>query len=227
MLGQIVYSSGSRKIRPEQEQIHGLPVLQVRIDPDGHWAGHRLEKAGKMLRRAGVRRVLTPVGFQGWDVLERRGLCRVESAGFLRANGGQLILAALRRRGWDPHRCAVALRDVRAGRDMAATAEELCPMVRNLCISAPRGGQKLKEYLRREYGVALCPDHCGVEGAVCLAPGTRQEGEVVLRLYGEDPELCGVELSLPGVKTGDTQVIELFAALWEAGKVRKGDLEFA
>ena len=227
MLGQIVYSAGKYgRLRLEESNTHGLWVLRVGLEPDGYWAKHRLKKAARLLRRAGVRRVLVPDGFEGWETLGRSGLCRVDPAPFLRAQAAALTLAALRRHSWAPERCAVALRSVRADRDVVNAAEELCPQVKDVCISVMRGGQELSDYLRWEYGAAVCPDHTGVAAAVRFDPRTWEQGGIVLDLFAPQPDLCGGGISLLGMEQTETQPLPLLAALWEVGKVEKRDLEF-
>ena len=227
MLGQIVYSTGScGRLRLEEGSIHGRPVLRAKVDPEGYWAKHRLQKAGRLLGRSGVRRVLVPEGFEGWAALEKQGLRRVEPVGFLRAQAAPLTLAALRRREREPERCAVALRSVRADRDVVNAAQELCLQVKDVCISVVRGGEELSEHLRWEYGAAVCPDHPTVAAAVRFDARTGRQGEMVLDLFAPKADLCGGGIALSGINGAETELLPLLAALWEAGKVRKSDLEF-
>lgn len=227
MLGQIVYSPGERK-RPrlERERVGGLTVLRAELDPEGRWAGRRLKRAGKLFSRAGVVRVLVPRGFEGWPELERWGLRRVDPLPFLRAHAARMAVAALRKNGRDPARCAVALRGERASRDLERAAYQLCAQVRDVCVCAPRGGAALSDDLRWEYGVAVRPDFAGVPAAVRFDPGTWDAGEAVLNLFPPEPGLGPLRACLPGLETGDAEPLPLLAAMWEAGKVDSGALEF-
>ena len=227
MLGQIVYCGRDQgRLRLERAVAAGLPVLQVRVDPDRFWAKGRVKRAGRLLARAGAARVLVPEGFSYWPELERSGLRRVDPFPFLRGHAAQLAVSALRRRGETPEKCAVALRGGRVDRDLARAAQELCPQVRDICISAPRGREELEKHLRWELGVAVCPDFEGVPAAVRFDANTWDRGGTVLDLFPPQPELGQVEIRLSGLKVGETEYFPMLTALWEAGKVEKSDLEF-
>lgn len=227
MLGQIVYSAGKRERGvPEETSLHGLSVLRVAVDPDGFWAGHRLHRAGKKLARAGVRRVLVPEEFQHWEKLEEWGLGPIDPCPFLRANAASLSMAALKGSGRIPERSSVALRALKADRTVVLAAEELCPKVREVCIAVPRGGEALSRHLRWEYGMAVRPDRKDVNGAVRFASETWEAGDCVLNLFREGLEENRVSVTVPGLKNHETGRIFLLAALWEGGKLKKGDLEF-
>lgn len=227
MLGQIVFSAGKRGNGAlEETSLHGLSVLRVAVDPDGFWAGHRLHRAGKKLARAGVRRVLVPEEFRHWEKLENWGLGPVDPCPFLQANAASLSVAALRGSGRVPERSSVALRALKADRMVVMAAEELCAQVREVCIAAPRGGEALSRRLRWEYGMAVLPDRKDVSGAVRFAPETWEAGECVLNLFREGLGENRVSITVPGLKNHETGRIFLLAALWEGGKLKKGDLEF-
>src|SRR5699024_9312565 len=74
-----------RRVRPvpDRRELAGLPVLQLEVT-EGRWALRRLDRGGRRLRRAGVRRVLTPAGFPHWGRLRALGLEPVEPWGLLR-----------------------------------------------------------------------------------------------------------------------------------------------
>lgn len=227
MLGQIVYCGrDGGRLRVEQDNVAGLSVLQVRLDPEGFWARRRMKQAGRLLARAGSRRVLVPETFEDWSALERAGLRRVDPFPFLRGHAAQLAIASLQRQGRAPERCTVALRGARVGRNLAQTARELCPQVRDICITAPKGGEELRRDLRWEFGIAVRPDDEMVPAAVRFDRQTWDRGETVLDLFPPEPELGQVEICLPGLERWETERFSLLAALWEAGKVRKSDLEF-
>ena len=81
----------------------------------------------------------------------------VDPIPLVRVQGAPLAMESLRRRGVDPSRATVALRGERADRDMGRAAALLCPKVRRLVVSAPRGGPELALWLRREFGVPILP----------------------------------------------------------------------
>ncbi len=225
MLAQLSYSSHPAGA-PERAQIAGLSVLRVQYDPAALFAKHRLRRWGKQLFRAGCRRVLVPEGFDGWEVLRRCGLRPVDPLEFLQAHAAPLTLAALERRGRAPERCAVALRALRTGRGLERAAWELCPRVRELCVSAPRGGEGLCRELQWEFGLAVRPDFEGVGAAVRFDRRTWDAGEQVLELFPEGNWPGAEEISLPGLDPAGCEPLRLYAALWEAGKISRNDLEF-
>ena len=226
MLGQIVFSPRPGRLTLERAGLHGLTVLRTAVDPEGFWAGHRLYKAGKKLARAGVRRVRVPEGFQSWGVLEGCGLRPVDPCPFLRAHAAALSVAALKGSGRPPQGSTVALRALQADRAVILAAEELCRQVREVCIAVPGGGEALGQHLRWEYGMAVRPDWSGVDGAVRFDRETWEEGGCVVNLFLQGLGDNRVSVTAPGVKDSQTGQIFLLAALWEGGKLKKGDLEF-
>ena len=160
MLGQLTLCPGGRG-GAEAGSLYGLSVLRARADPEGFWGERRLRRAGRSLRRGGALRVLVPGEFGRWPLLAALGLRPVETEGFVRAQSAPLALAGLERRGLAPDRAAVALRGLRADRDMARAAAQLCPQVRRLIIDAPGGGVELAAWLRREFGVPVLPRGSG------------------------------------------------------------------
>lgn len=223
LFGRLVFSPEGRE-RVERREIYGLPVLQVRVRPGGWLERRRLRRSAKRLARAGVRRVLVPQDFQNWSVLERWGLRRVEPAPFLRFFAPQIVLAALNRRGIAPNTATVALRGQRVDRDMARAAQLLCPLVRQVAISAPRGGEELSQWLRREYGLPVQPDGAQVSLAVYFDP--EGAGEEDLLLWGADPKLAGVVPRASELNSEDQRDLGLLTALWETGKLGTAGLEF-
>ena len=156
MLGAITYDSGGAG-RPRRIERYGLPLLEVPLRPGGWRERGRVRAAARRLRRQGIVRVLAPPEFPYWELLEARGLRRVDPLPFLRFYAGELALAALRREGVAPQRGTVALRGRRVDRDMVRAAEFLCPRVRELAVSARQGGEELSAWLRREYGMPVRP----------------------------------------------------------------------
>ena len=218
MLGQLTLCPGGRG-GAEAGSLYGLSVLRARADPEGFWGERRLRRAGRSLRRGGALRVLVPGVFGRWPLLAALGLRPVETEGFVRAQSAPLALAGLERRGLAPDRAAVALRGLRADRDMARAAAQLCPQVRRLIIDAPGGGAELAAWLRREFGVPVLPP--GERGALALRfhPAGVGGEEPALALYGPAPDLGGLTLSAPALAEGDRADLPLLAALWEGGKL--------
>ena len=217
MLGQLTYGRGGGR-RAEWEDLYGMRVLRCAADPGGWLGERRLRKAGTTLYRGGARRVLTPADFERWDLLEECGLFPVDPGPFLRTQSLPLTLAALARRGEAPDRAAVALRGVRADREMARAAAALCPRVRHLIISAPRGGEELARWLRWEFGVPILPEGEEAQVDLCFQPVNSGSG-TRLELYGNRPELGGLTLTVPAMDGPDRRDLFLMTALWEGGRL--------
>lgn len=224
MFGQLLFSPDGRG-RTAMGRLYGLPVLRAEADPAGFWGDRRLKKAGRGLLRGGARRVLVPRGFQHWPLLGELGLVPVEAETLVRAHCAPLALAALARRGLSPDRATVALRGTRAGWEMARAAEELCPRVRCLVVDAPSGGEELARWLRREYGIPILPAEEGGHLALRFQPGPPPCEEEALELYGPAPDLAGLRLAAPALAEEDREDLPLLAALWEGGKLGRGDIK--
>ncbi len=224
MVGQLILASRGWG-KAMAGRLYGLPVLRGAVDLSGLWGEHRLRRAGRELRRGGALRVLTPREFDRWPLLEQFGLRPVDPELFVRAQSVPLALEALERQGLAPDRATVALRGSRADRDMARTAAELCPKVRRLVVDAPRGGEELAKWLLREFGMPILPG--GEPGQVALEfqPDCPRREETILELYGLSPELAGLTLSAPALEAEDRQDLPLLAALWEGGKLGRGDIK--
>lgn len=224
LFGQLVLEPGGRG-RAEPGRLYGLNILRAETDPAGFWGERRLRRAGKGLRRGGALRVLVPGDFDRWPLLERFGLRPVEVESFVRNQSAALALELLRRQDVPPDRAAVALRGARADRDMARTAAALCRQVRSLVVDAPRGGEELAGWLRREFGVPVLPPGEGCHAALCFHPDCPRREEAALELYGPRPRLAGLRLSAPGLAEGDREDLPLLSALWEGGKLGPGDIK--
>lgn len=224
MIGQLKLDSWGRgEVR--REELYGLRVLRAWADPEGWWGDRRLRKAGRSLRKGGAIRVLAPAGFARWELLEQAGLIPMDPCPFLRAQGAPLALGCLERQGVAPDRATVALVGGRADRDMARVAAELCPKVRRLVISAPRGGRELAEWLRREFGIPVLPEQAPGEVAVRFGPGEGERQEPALALYGPEPELGGLTLCAPCLSESDQTDLPVLAALWEGGRLSREGLK--
>lgn len=151
-------------------------MLRVALDPEGFWARRRAGRAARRLVRQGAARVLVPEDFPFWEELSRAGLRPVDPLPLLRSCAAPMALALLRRQGEDPLRAAVALRGSRAERDLVRAAEELCPRVRDLCLSVQTGGGELERYLHRQYGVARGRTGPASRRPSASIPGRRRRG---------------------------------------------------
>lgn len=224
LLGHLTFDSRGRG-RPELAELYGLPVVRSRVDPVGWLGERRLRRAGRGLERQGVVRTLAPGGFERWDLLEAYGLAPVDPVPFLRGQSAPLALGMLERQGDIPDRSTVALRGLRADRDMVRAAVRLCPKVRNLVISAPRGGAELAGWLRREFGVPILPAGEMAQVALHFQPGMEDGGEPKLELFGPSPELNGLSLEAPRLAEEDKCDILLLSALWEGGLLEEKELK--
>lgn len=224
MFGQLVLREKGRG-RAEPGRLYGLNILRAEADRSGFWGERHLRRAARGLRRGGALRVLAPAEFDCWPLLEEFGLRPVEPELFVCALSAPLALEALERRGLAPDRATVALRGVRAGREMLRTAAELCPRVRRLVIDAPQGGGELAAWLRREFGVPVLPE--GEAGQVALGfhPEARRREETCLELYGLKPDLAGLTLTAPGLAEADRRDLSLLTALWEGGRLDREDIK--
>lgn len=212
MLGLLCWRD-ERGVRLERGRLLGLPLLQVSLPPGGRWERYRIDRAARILKRQGIRKVLVPKGFACWEVLARRGLCGIDPLPLYRAMADRLVLAELARRGVEERRACVALRGEYVDSALAGAARLLCPRVRTILIQVRQGGDKLTRELYREFGVGTVsraqPD------AVVRFGGIGEEGELVL--CGR-PELLGLELDAPErVLPEETEPLPLLTALWQSG----------
>ena len=143
---------------------------------------------------------------------------------FLRFHAAQIVLAALKGREIAPERATVALRGHRVDRDMARCAQLLCPLVRQVAVNAPQGGEELARWLRREYGLPVQPD--GAEVSLALWFDGEGAGEEDLLLGGPAPRLGQVTPRAAALAPEDREDLGLLTALWETGKIGRFQLEF-
>ena len=226
MLGQLVFDGG--RGGPRRALLYGLPVLRCQADPEGFWGERRLKRAGRSLCAGGAVRALVPAGFDRWPLLLKLGLRPVDPGAFLRAQAAPLAASLLERQGLAPDRATVALRGRRADGEMLRAALALCPRVRRLTISAPRGGEQLAAWLRREYGLPILPADAPAQAALLLQPGTEPEDAnpcPALALFGPEPDLAGLRLSAPDLAPTDREDLPLLSALWEGGRLTPGQLK--
>lgn len=223
VLGQLVFDGG--RSRPKQALLYGLPVLRCQTDPEGFWGERRLKRAGRSLYSGGVVRALVPPGFDRWPLLLALGLRPMDPGPFLRAHAAPLTASLLERQGLAPDRATVALRGQRADGAMLRAALALCPRVRRLTISAPRGGERLAAWLRQEYGLPILPADAPAQAALLLQPGAEPDAAdgsalcPALTLFGPAPDLAGLRLAAPDLAQEDREDLPLLSALWEGGRL--------
>lgn len=169
--------------------------------------------------------VLVPPEFDGWPLLGQFGLRPVSPEPFVRIQSVPLALAALERQGLAPDRATVALRGLRADRDMVRSAEALCRRVRRLVVDAPGGGRELALWLREEFGMPVLPPGEPGQVSLCFQEGCLRPEETALELYGARPRLAGLTLSAPGLEEEDRADLPLLAALWGGGRLGPEDIK--
>lgn len=216
MLGLLCWSE-EREVKTERVQLLGLPVLRVCLSSGGRWRNHRLSRAGRLLARQGVRRVLVPPEFDGWQELSRWGLRGVDPTPLYRDIADRLVLAELTRRGVENQRACVVLRGEYVDGELERTARLLCPKVRTLIIQTQWGGERLARELYRTFGAALQPE--GQADVVVCFSGPGRPGELVL--CGQT-ELLGLKLEAEDLTLpGGLEPMPLLTALWQAGRLSR------
>ncbi|WP_130868886.1 hypothetical protein [Intestinimonas massiliensis (ex Afouda et al. 2020)] len=203
----------------------GLPCLRAEIPfrpglGEGR-LGRRVDRGSRLLAKAGVRRVVTAADFPCWDRLERSGLRPVEAAGFCQALALPLTLAALERQGVSPARASVVLSGPSVSRALLRAAEELCPRVRRLSVDVPGEGEKLADWLWREFGAAMVSPDAGRRADVALRFGPGGEpGHTTFELYGPRPGLAGFRIVPPaGLEKRGLDTLAVLSLLWEEGRL--------
>ena len=219
MLGLLCWSE-ERGVRLERAQLLGMPVLQVNLAPGGRWENRRLRRAARLLERQGVRRVLVPPEFHGWQELSKRGLRGVDPVSLYRAMADRLVMAGLERRGVENERACVVLRGEYVDADLERTARLLCPKVRTLIIQVEWGGERLARELYRTFGAAPQPE--GRPDTAVRFSGEGQQGELVL--CGQ-AELLGLGLDMDGSTLPEgLEAMPLLTALWQSGRLSLEEL---
>ena len=220
MLGQLVYRDNGRG-RAERIQLYDLPLLRAEIPTAGLWRQHRLHRAARQLFRHQVRLALVPEGFSQWEALRQWSISPVDTTPLLRALSAPLALVALADLGIDPAQATVTLLGRDGDRDIARTAQALCPQVRHLVLSS----QGLADWLRREYGIPVLPPDSPSQLTICFGAYPHRPSSPVLDLSAGSAGLAGLVLSCPALKPEDQQKLSLLTALWQHGKISLSEIK--
>lgn len=224
MFGRLEWGK-SRKCG-EIRDLYGMPVLTVETDPDGFGGDRRLRRAGQLLRKGGVIRVLPPRDGLRWELLRPLGLRPLDPAPLLRAQAPRLALAGLERQGLDPRRAVLSLSALRPDGELLRTARALCPRVRRLVVDAPEG-ERLARQLREEFGLPILPPDRPADLCLRFHPGLPAGESPVMELWGERPELAGLHLTAPELGEEDREDLPLLCALWQWGRLGEEGIKFA
>lgn len=225
MIGRIAASrERALWIKASREYILEMPVLLAEVPAP--WRPRRIRRVARLLRKQGVKRVLTPEEFPYRNLLEEGGLSMVETGEFCRCLAAPVCMAALHQAGISPLSATVVLRGERVTRAMRMSALSLCPRVKNLLIAAPVGGAGLQAELRREYGVPVLEDggFRQPDAALHFSPASGA-GKVVVDLSGPFPALKNfIFRQERGELPENCASLPLLAALWEAGRLNPEDI---
>lgn len=194
----------------------GYPLLAVSL-PEGD-PERRMAQGAKLLRRRGIRRVVSAPGLDDGPSLARWGLTLVDPAPLCRALGARLAFDALASVPfWDRR---VALRGEVADGLCWTLAQALCPQVGALFLDFDRGEEALARRLRAAYGAA--PLHLGwgepPQVSLELSPRSAAVGGKTFRLWGV-PDLGGLEIVPPSGLPPDLPPLPFLSLLWEAGRL--------
>lgn len=205
MLGMLCRQERGR-VRLEKTRVAGMQVLCACVSRD-----RQLARAGRLLRRAGVGRMLESK--EGQTSL--LGLPVMGAMPLYRAVADRLVLELLNGRGIPPERATVILRGEYPDGDLAAAARALCPRVRQVVVDTGRGGEALQRSLLVQFGVAVMPVKDRRDVLAVRFSG-QEEGEE-LNLCGlSEPE--GVLMDVPQLVLPETLVrTSTLCALWQAG----------
>lgn len=204
MLGMLCRQERGR-IRMERTRVAGMRVLCAFVSRD-----RQLGRAERLLRRAGVKRVLP--NREGEQPLH--GLPAVDGLPLYRAMADRLVLAALHRRAIPPERATVVLRGEYPDGDLAAAARALCPRVRQVVVDTERGNGELQSRLFRQFGVAVGP----VQDRLALAVRFSGQGRGEQLVLCPPLKLDGLEVTVPELVLPETLArVSVLCALWQAG----------
>lgn len=227
MVGWIEWTHG-RKPVIARVMVQGLPLLRAELPRPRHGGTRAVRKGAKLLRREGCRRVLAQPGFAFWPELMQAGLQPVDPAPLLQAMAEPLALAGLQMKAIPASQATVALRGEWVSQPFLRCAERLCPAVRTLIISAPKGGEALRGHLWRQFGAPVLEGDTTVRAdlALCFSPGWEREGEARLALYSGGLDLRGLCLCpRDAVLPEGIAPLPALTLLWEEGLLQPEALE--
>lgn len=210
MLGRIQWGEG-RKFEMDEERLMGLPVQVLTLPLSARRRERIMRRSLFALSQQGVNRVLIPSDFVFLPLLRQYGLRSVETGSFRCALAPMWVNEVLRRKGLLPERAVLQLSGERESAAMCSVAWVLCPLVRNLVIDVPGGGE-LSNRLRREFGLP-----------VLGARGVRADARLV---FAPDPVLHGCTVELRGKNTLPTDYdrMSLLCVLWENQRIKTEDI---
>lgn len=221
-MGQVVCVREKGTGRLSVRQVGPVRLLTAEVwIPEGlspRRLARRVARAERALLRQGVGRVVLSAGFPYGGLLQ--ALRPVETLSLYRGLADLLALGSLRRQGVPLERGRVALAGPRLCPELRETARRLCPQVRELLIDVPEEGESYAQHLRAQYGLPMTPGSAPADVAVAFGPGGRARPHT-LALYGETPELDGLELSVPGLELPEDCGKQLLALLWESGELKR------
>ena len=202
----------------------------------------RMEKAAKLMEKAGIRTALFPRAFQDAERFARHKILPPEEGNLYQAMAAEVVRHLMACRRIAPERCCMALLGSRMSAALQRALLTLAPEVRYTYLTAGRGGGEVCEHLWREYGVSVLQDPpqaqlqradvvltfdsavpCGKPGCLWLPLGLVQEAagyeNALLRiLYSAPPR---IEEALQA----DCGRNALLSLLLQAGAVEAKELE--
>lgn len=211
----------------EETELLGLPVLIVTL-PSGTGLGSRLalRRAGRLLRRRGIRECLLPADFPLRERWERQGFPSPDTRPLLREKAGQWTLLERRRLGLSGD---VALAAASITPQAERAARYLLERTGQVALPRSPQGERLQWRLRRESGASLR-----------LLPWARLAGAETLLNFTEE-DLRGRQLTLSLARPSppprfllpkeltaalppETDTGALAALLWRSGRLRAEEI---
>lgn len=241
MYGMILWQSPQsglirRNVCTGEELVFHLRFFCVRIVRGPRTAEavirRRVAAAAKVLRRAGVSKVVTPAGFSYAAQLQRHGLASVSTLALRRELAADLVQASLAERGISSGGARIAVAGDAPTGELARAVTELSLRSRYLLLDLPYGGEELCRQLRREYGVSiqLNPERellLQSDVLVLFHPRTDLRGAAEVPLY-EGAAAPLPDLTLPPALESQLpdgcDRPQLLSALREAGVLRPGQV---
>lgn len=194
---------------------------------------HRAANAAKRLSRMGVSQAVFPEQFSFQNIFSRRGIFPIDLLPLYRSVTAKLADSVMKSRGLSNRTAVLALYGRTMSSELERAVTELCIHNRYVMLDAPDPEGKLCRRLRREYGVSLVLTENAnqlMSADLLILFDSREDlgeenAEKILPLY-PGAELPVPELCLPGQKIpNDCCRPQFFAALYELGVIRPGQLE--